>query len=253
MAVAPPAPVVESGARPAQPIATSAWPSRQGRPKLSAIITAGARRRRPRAISAADPPRGRVGVGGQQRDRPSSRLEESIPAFAQTQPALRLGDQHPGVGADDARALREHQLDQRRVLVDARRPSSPGLARRARPRRQPPDPPLGLRDDLLGDDDDLVAAGSSRPPAIRRAELALPRCSSGRPVERPDPQLARSSGSRSRRYAAAALRAVAELPEDLGRRAGGLRIEQQAVAQQRVVLGRVEVESQRVRAPRGRS
>ena len=72
---------------PAQPIATSAWPSRQARPKLSATTTAGAAPDRlgDLARGCAAPTRRRPRAAA--RRGPLGRLEESMPALAQIQPA----------------------------------------------------------------------------------------------------------------------------------------------------------------------
>ena len=163
---------------PAQPIATSACPSRHGRPKLSLTITAGRQAAgggdlapgcaepRRRGRPAAAPPRRSPGT-----------FEESMPALAQTRPLCGLGDQHAALGADAPSRSRRGSARPApgpcRARRRARAPRRPGstAARRA-------DPPLGLGDDLLGDDDDVAVAQlggarrSARPTPVAGAELA---------------------------------------------------------------------------------
>ena len=117
---------------------------------------------------------------GSSETRPSSRLEESMPAFAQTQPASVSVIRTPRLGAHDA-------------LGSPREPARPGpgpcRAPLARSRaRSPgstsverPHAPLDLGDGLLRDDHDLVAAAGAAASAIRRPRSS-PSCSSGSPV-----------------------------------------------------------------------
>ena len=75
-----------AGANPAQPIATSAWPTRQARPKLSEMIDRDQDARR-RAISARIARAEASGSSGnRQTVSGSGRLEPSMPALAQTKP-----------------------------------------------------------------------------------------------------------------------------------------------------------------------
>ena len=77
-----------SGSSPAQPIATSAWPTRQGRPKLSPTITAG---RSPHAAAISARRRRAEASGSAGRSSTSSAppaFEESMPALAQIRPLL---------------------------------------------------------------------------------------------------------------------------------------------------------------------
>ena len=72
--------------RPAQPIATSAWPRRQARPKLSAMTTP-TRGARPPSISARMRRAEASGSSGSSATvSGSGRLEVSMPALAQTRP-----------------------------------------------------------------------------------------------------------------------------------------------------------------------
>ena len=70
-----------------------------------------------------------------------------MPALAQIQPPCGLDDQHPALGADDPARLRQHQLDQPRVLVE---PSGEGAGPLAGlDLVETPRPALRLGDDLL--------------------------------------------------------------------------------------------------------
>ncbi len=204
----------------------------------------------------SDPARRGVGVLGQQRHpalaragsrsrcrrwRRSSRLVVSV---------IRT----PGCGPDHLAALRQDQLDQRRVLARDLAPA-PARGRRARP-RQAPQPALGLGDDLLRDDDDL-AVGRGRPQrrsaAPRSIALVRPRAMPG---QRPHPQLAgpirrplRASGGRRRRRADGVLSgdppsSQSELRPCAAQRALGRRAAARRGGSH--VLGRVEVERQRI-------
>ncbi len=94
-----------AGARPAHPIATSAWPSRQARPKLSAITTP-TRRPLGRAISARIRRAEASGSSGSSATVPGSgRFEVSTPALAQTQAVAGLDDQDAALGPQDPAAL----------------------------------------------------------------------------------------------------------------------------------------------------
>ena len=155
---------------PAQPIATSACPTRHGRPKLSATTTAGPRRRQRRA--AARIMRAEAsGSSGSRPTRPApGTFEASIPAFAQTQPP-RSRRSAPRARRGPPGATREHQLDKARVLAELAASSSARSPGRPRPA---PDPSLRLRDHLLRDGDDVAVVGlEPRPPAV--AAISAPR------------------------------------------------------------------------------
>ena len=197
----------------------------------------------------ADAPGRRVGVDGQQRDLALGRGWRS--RFRRwRRPSRRLVSviSTPALGAHHSRALREHQLDQRRVLVEARRQLA-GVARRARPRSSRRSRPSALETAFweittISSSPGSPALGDQRPEVVALAHL-------GQARQRPDPQLARASSRRPRRPRPSG--AVAELPEHLGGARRRLRVEQEAVAQQRQVLGRVEVDAPATRSSRARS
>ena len=184
---------------------------------------AGRRHRRPRAAA---------------RPGPRSRLEESIPALALTQPALRLGDQDAAFGAHDPPALREDELDERGVLVELRRPAPGAVA--GLDVGEAANAPLDLRDGLLRDRPRSRRRRGSAAAAISGAQIvALAQL--GDAGEGPDPQLAR--GHRWAQAAACWARSPS-CQSDLGGPRRRLRVEQQPVSQQREVLGRVEIDRQ---------
>jgi hypothetical protein len=89
-----------SGAIPAHPIATSVWPSRQARPKLSETMI-------PTVASVADRISSRMrradasGSSGRSAAAPGSgRLDLSMPAFAQTNPCPLRAKRHPAPNPD---------------------------------------------------------------------------------------------------------------------------------------------------------
>ena len=107
-----------------------------------------------------DPPRGRVGVGGQQGDALGARQVGAVDPGVRAHPArLRLDDQRRRGSADDAARFREDQLDQ--AGVAARLGAEPPGLFAGRDGRQLDYAPLGLRDDLLRDRDQ-VAVGQRR-------------------------------------------------------------------------------------------
>ena len=82
-------------------------------------------------------------------------FDSSTPALAQTQPGPGLDDQVAAIHFDDALGLAQDHLDDARVLVgglrgDLLRERRGGDVAEAR------DASLGLRDDLLADDDDVA-------------------------------------------------------------------------------------------------
>ncbi len=167
----------------------SAWPTLQGRPKLSATTTAGEEP----AASRISPLIRRADASlssGSSETRPSSRLEESIPAFAATHPSLVSVISTPGSARTTRVLSREHQFDQRRILVDAVG-KLPGPAARFH-LREPSHPPLDLGHRFLGDDDDFVVR---RSPGLRdQAAEDVSFTQIGQARERPDPQLTRNQG-----------------------------------------------------------
>ena len=229
-----------SGTSPAQPIATSAWPSRHGRPKLSAITHAGARRRSLlRARARMRRAEASASAGSRATRLVAGHVRASIPALAQTQPAFVSTISTAALGADDAARLREDQLDERGGPCRVSAPSSPGslAGLDAAPGR---DPPLGLRDDLLRDRRSTSPSASVAPAATAAAAISSPsrspRPTSGRP-ERDDleSRLIRLAGRDGPSRASAA--AVA------GARSGS---SASTARERREVVRRVEVERQRV-------
>ena len=168
-----------AGRCPAQPIATSAWPRRQARPKLSETMMAtvtpvaariSARMRRAEASGSS---------GSRQTVSGSGRLELSMPALAQTKPCRVSTIRTP-------RSARSTSLLSSRIS-STKAGSLPSAA--ARRRASPPgqhrgeaaDLSLGLGDDLLGDDDDVAVARARRSPRSARRS-PFPRSTSGRPA-----------------------------------------------------------------------
>ena len=106
-------------------MATPAVPRRQGRPKLSLMMTP--RRTPNRAASAARmasaEPSGSSGSSNA-RSMPSERRDVGLVhtgvGHHEAQPMLH--DQQVGAGPDDAGGFRQDHLDQARVLADLRRP-----------------------------------------------------------------------------------------------------------------------------------
>ena len=88
-----------------------------------------------------DPPGGCIGVLGQQRDRARLGQVRAVdPGVGADEAMVGLDDQDAALGTQDAPALGEDQLDQRRVLAERprrggapRRPGSPSERRRTRP------------------------------------------------------------------------------------------------------------------------
>ena len=171
-----------SGASPAQPIATSDWPWRQARPNESVITTAGATpvsSRRRRAQRARRARRGRAGAA-----RPGSSpgtFEASTPALAHTKPWCVTQISTP-------RSARRISRDSSSTTCTWRGslPTLGGeLAARGRRRHlaERAHPALGLRDDLVGDRDDVAVAQRrlvARAGAISAAR-SVPGAISGRP------------------------------------------------------------------------
>ena len=126
-------------------------------------------------------------------------FEASTPADAQTNPWRGLGDHERRPAADDAGGLAEDDLEPPRVAVGAGEP--PGLVRRL-DLVQADDAPLGLRDHLLGDADDVAVAQLHRSRDQRREIVALGDL--GEPLDRQDLDHARAASrtaSASRRAA----------------------------------------------------
>ena len=102
-----------SGTSPAQPIATSAWPRRHARPKLSAITTAGrsgnAARRRLAEAS---------GSTGSRHARSSRHVRAVHSGVRAHQAVMRAGDQHASLRTQDLGALVEHELNHLRLLAE---------------------------------------------------------------------------------------------------------------------------------------
>ncbi len=112
-----------------------------------------------RSDGRADPRRGTVGVDRQERhDRTGRRpdVRGIDAAVGAHEPVRGLGDQYAVLHPDDASGLAEDDLDLARVAVEAfgeldrLAPGSDG--------RQVDDGSLGLRHDLLGDDEHVVDA-----------------------------------------------------------------------------------------------
>ena len=112
-----------SGASPAQPIATSAWPRRQARPKLSATID----RRSPAtpAAVAISARMRRAEASGSSGSRQTVSVVGQVGAVdagvGADEAVVGFGDQDAALGAQHLAALGEDQLDQRRLLAEHRR------------------------------------------------------------------------------------------------------------------------------------
>ena len=120
--------------RPATPMATLVWPSRQARPNVSEMTTpdpraARGRQRRAQPLGRASGSAAAASPG--RRPRSSSRRR-----IGADQSVARLADDHPALHAHDAPALAQHQLDHARVLVPALGPlAAPAPTARRRPGR----------------------------------------------------------------------------------------------------------------------
>ena len=102
------------------------------------------------------------------------------PAVGTDEAVLGLGDDHAALHPDDAAGLAQDDLDLARVAVPAR--SERDGLRTGLDRVKVDDRALGLRDDLLGDDEDVVgrgAAGGRPSPRSRRRSAGRDR----RPAE----------------------------------------------------------------------
>ena len=140
LAVGAPAPVVERR-QPGAADRDVGLAEPPGRPKLSAITTAGRGARTPPASSRADPARRGVGVDGQQGDSVVAGDVRGVDAGVGADPArVRLDDQHAALGADHRRDSRRGSARPARGSLPSRSASStaspPGLdsaRRRTRP------------------------------------------------------------------------------------------------------------------------
>ena len=206
-----------SGAMPAQPIATSAWPRRQARPKLSATITAGAAPAAARISARMRRAEASGSSGSSATVSASARLELSTPALAQTKPWWVSTISTPRSARSTSRLSLEDQLDQRRLLAEVGGESTRLRARDDR--GEAPDPPLGLGDDLLRDDDDVAVARALRGRRSRRRR-DIPGSNSGRPSRRAQHlQPAHMPSALAVRRARSALaRELAGQGDDVGRR-----------------------------------
>ena len=138
----------------------------------------------------SDPARRCVAVVREQRDQALIEIGGIDPGVRGDPPIPGLGDQYAGLRAHHARALREHQFDQRRILVDSVG-ELPGPAARFH-LREPSHPPLDLGHRFLGDDDDFVIRRSL---GLRdQAAEGVSFVQVGQARERPDPQLTRNQG-----------------------------------------------------------
>ena len=151
-------------------------------------------------------------------------FDASMPAFAQTQPALVSTISTLALGAHDAPRLGQDQLTRRGSLPSVERQVARPLARAHAGQRR--DSPLGLRDGLLRDDDHVVVAereaGGAGGGDDQVAEPRLPRRS---------PAGRRARRSRARRSCSA--HGPVELGQRLGRRRGALRLAQRSAAGER--------------------
>ena len=170
-----------SGASPAQPIATSAWPWRHARPNESVTTTASPppglaqRARRARA-------RG-VGVAGEEHERLVVGRVGGVDAGVGAHEAVvGAADQHPALGAHELGGLVEDDLDRARVLaVLGRQRLRPLVGRRRRPGD---DAALGLRDDLVRDHEHVAVAQTSAGGGDISAARSSPARTSGSRRER---------------------------------------------------------------------
>ena len=116
------------------------------------------------------PRRRRVGIARQERHdraRAGSDVRGVDAAVRAHEPVRRLGDEDAVLHADDAPRLAQHDLDLARVAVVAL-----GELERLRSRHdagQVDDRALGLGDDLLGHDEDVVVASAAARPACARS------------------------------------------------------------------------------------
>src|SRR5829696_3672272 len=215
----------------------SAWPSRQGRPKLSAITTAGEL-----PDAAAISPRIRRAEAsvstGRSETWPPRRLEVSIPAFAQIQPDLVSVIRTPR-SARTTRSLsastsstRAGSLPSRAASSRARTPGSTPLNSRTRP---------SALETTFWEMTTISSPAGDPASAIRR-----PRSSPARSSGRPSTGLIRSSRAGKAESGCGGLHTLAQLPEDPCGPRRRLRVEEQLVAQEGEVLGRVEVDGDRL-------
>ena len=123
---------------PAQPIATSAWPTRQGRPKLSVITTATRSAGRCREARRGAAERRRRGRPGSRTTSPLGAGVRGVdPGVRADQPAACVSTIRTRSPRTTRRLSREDQLDERRVLAEPRGE----LGARARPARRRPASP----------------------------------------------------------------------------------------------------------------
>ena len=161
-----------SGARPAQPIATSPGPTRQARPNESAITTA-----QPSRARAAPAPT-RPGRRKQHRASSPPAFDWSTPAFAHTKPWRVRAISRPA-SARTSSALSDRISSTRRGSLPCSAASA--RARRRAGRRRAHDPPLGLRDGLVRDGED-VARAQAAPGAWRPSSSAARSSPGGSPA-----------------------------------------------------------------------
>ena len=109
--------------------------------------------------------RGRPAAASRPNRTPGPTFEASIAAVGADEPVRGLGDQDAVLHPDDAPGLAQHDLDLARVAV-APRGELDGLGSRL-DGGQVDDGALGLRHDLLGDDEDVVARSAAARPRVR--------------------------------------------------------------------------------------
>ena len=108
---------------PATPMATSVRPSRQGRPKVSVMMT-GMERCRVFFSCAVNSCGGTVGIfRKQERVTASVDVGDINRAVGADQAVVGFRDQHAALAADDAAALGDGQFDDTRIEIVATRPA----------------------------------------------------------------------------------------------------------------------------------
>ena len=140
-----------TAATPAQPMATSVTPRRHVRPNVSEMITPTSTAEEG-AQAGPDPAGGTVRILGEQRRRAQGDVGEVDARVGADEPVRRLADDEVTAPAEDADRLLLDQCDlgRRIVGVDGH------------------EPPLGLRHDLLGDDDHVTLAQLGAVGGLRR-------------------------------------------------------------------------------------
>ena len=143
------------------PIATSHWPTRQARPNESAMTIAGATpvssRRRRRSARAE-----RVGIAGSRTSSPGGRVGGVDARVGADEAVVRAADQHARAASARSPSLSPRMTSTRRGVLAVLGGRARAPARRAHA-VQRDGAALGLRDDLVRDDEHVAVGERARP------------------------------------------------------------------------------------------